>query len=220
MRKVLLHLLFAGALAVPVIGCDVAVDEDADGSGGTGNTGGGAGGGTGNVGGGGGTGNTGGGGGTTNWFGVYIDDTGFTTCKSTNNADGVDLDAVGLFDSAGGLVGYLDFIRGELGTACTNDYTDLDQAKGAPDGTLTENYTALVGGYVVGEFEQQFAIGSSDTITVYEVGSGVGGIDEGYDLYLARELACGGSGRPSADCTFLVGDGEGEGTFNMPAGAF
>lgn len=60
----------------------------------------------------------------------------------------------------------------------------------------------------------------SDTIAVYEVGSGLGDIDDRYDLYLTRSFDCGGTGPPTADCAFLVGDGKVEGLFTMPSSAF
>lgn len=155
------------------------------------------------------------------WSAVWIDDTGFGgTCISVNNADGADIDAIGLFDQGGSLVGYLGEVRGDAGDTCPNDYEDFSASLGAPDGTLLENYVSLVGGYLVGEFAGTPSLEASQTITVYEVGAAVGSIDEVYDLYLATDIDCGGIGKPLAACSFLTGSGEGEATFVMPAGAF
>ncbi len=145
---------------------------------------------------------------------------------SSNDAHGADIDAVELRDDMGGSLGYLDSVRLGLGTICDTssygpiapEFTVADEVKGAPDGKLTENFVSLGGGYLIGEFAGAPLILPGYTIVVYEIGSDVGGTDEGFDLFVAEDLSCGQSGADRSACQVKLGEGEGRATFTDISG--
>jgi hypothetical protein len=163
------------------------------------------------------------------YFAVIVDDSEvFPTHRAENaicltsasKAHGADIDGVGLFDAQGNLVGYYDSVRLEQGDYCEFDakYTNPDEAKGEPDGTLTENFASLGGGYIIGEFDNAAQVLAGYAIQVYEVGAEVGGVDEGYDVFVATDLSCGQGGADRSSCQVAIGSGEGQGSFTGISG--
>lgn len=133
-----------------------------------------------------------------------------------DGAHGADIDAVGLFDPDGTtLVGYFDTIDGAIGTQCDglsnytpNRFTDINNAKGTPDATLTSGFVSLSGGALTGEFDGGVELLEDDVVVIYEVGSKDGGTDEGYHVFVSQRLDClnGGS---RASCQFKVTGSQG-----------
>lgn len=150
------------------------------------------------------------------------------TASSPLNAHGADIDAVGLFSGAT-LIGYFDFVDYQEGGLCPNKQntrTDPDDAKGAPDASLTEGFVSLGGGFLIGEFSGGTALESGDIITVYEVGSkcgnntSCGGVDEGYEVFVATELDCvNQSAYPYGSCAIKLSD-TAKGEANIPVSGF
>ncbi len=141
---------------------------------------------------------------------------------SSNRAHGADIDAIGLFDD-GEVVGYLDTVTYQDGDLCTGDesnlMTDTDKVKGAPNASLTDGFVSLGGGWLTGEFDQAVQITNGLTIVVFEVGTKCagddtcGGVDEGYEVFVAPDLDCAsGAGQeyPWGNCAEQLG-GEAEG---------
>jgi len=138
---------------------------------------------------------------------------------SSVGAHGADIDAVGLFTAGGASAGYFNTVRLAQGTQCTiaAKYKEANEVKGQPDGTLLEGFVSLGGGYVIGEFDNQAIILPGYAIQVYEVGVEVGGVDEGYDVYVALDNSCGQSGART-NCQVKIGNGKGQGTFDDISG--
>jgi hypothetical protein len=142
---------------------------------------------------------------------------------------GADIDAVGIFDGTM-LLGYFDVVDYQEGGICTgtraNTMTDGTQAKGAPDGKIDRGFVSLGGGFVTGEFDAQVRILSGYTIVVYEVGkkcggnTSCGGVDEGYEVFLAEDLDCVnvGVGHPYTTCAVQLSErSAGEASIPVPA---
>ncbi len=231
MKKILLPLALMGTMALPMVACDVedpagdATDTTTDTT--PGET----------------TGDTGPGDTTEpdKYFAVIVDDSqifpthrvvGTDPCATASPplyAHGADIDAIGLFD-ADLLIGYLDVVDYQEGGICTGNRatgpTDPDQAKGAPNATITERFVSLGGGFLTGEFAGQAQIQSGDTIVVYEVGTkcgnnqNCGGQDEGYEVFVAFDLDCVNEANyPYASCGIKLSD-DAEGEATIPVSGF
>lgn len=150
-----------------------------------------------------------------NYYAVFIEDAFSGKCGSSG-APGADIDAVELRDSEGTSLGYWEYVamaaNPDGDTTCTYDeskdtdangvddiYEDVEEAKGAPDATLTTNFISLYGGWAIGEFGadangDDLYLMDTDVIVVYEVGKAnplVGeGIDEGFSVALATDIDC------------------------------
>ena len=227
MRKILLPFAMMGALAMPLVACDVQDEGDgtdatnpSDGTNPTDTTG-----------------DTGGG---THYFAVIVTDSQIfpthrtvgtdpcATASSPLNAHGADIDAVGLF-SGSSLIGYFDTVDYAEGGLCPNKLSTMmnpDEAKGAPDASLTEGFVSLGGGWLIGEFSGQPELQSGDTLVVYEVGSkcsgntSCGGVDEGYEVFVAEDLDCVNSGPyPYGSCAKKMSD-DAEGESTIPLSGF
>ena len=227
MRKILLPFALVGAMSLPMVACDV---EDLNG--GDADTT---------------TPNDTSGGDTTpdtvvpdKYYAVIVDDSQIfpthrvvgtdpcATASSPWNAHGADIDAVGLFDGAQ-LIGYLDTVDYQEGGLCPNKQntmTDPDEAKGAPNAKITENFVSLGGGFLTGEFEGAAEIQSGDTLVVYEVGtkcgsnSNCGGVDEGYEVFVAHDIDCvNEGGYPYGSCGIKLSD-DAEGEATIPVSGF
>lgn len=139
------------------------------------------------------------------------------TAASPLNAHGADIDAVGLFND-GSLIGYLgDAIDYKEGGLCPNKEStmmDPNEAAGAPNAKIDEGFVSLGGGYLTGEFAGAPVIQVGDVITVYEVGkkcgtnTSCGGVDEGYEVFVAEDIDCVnvGAGYPYATCAVKLSD--------------
>jgi hypothetical protein len=151
------------------------------------------------------------------------------TASAPLYAHGADIDAIGLFDGAT-LVGYLDVVDYQEGGICTgtraNTMTDGTQAKGAPDGKIDRGFVSLGGGFLTGEFDNSAFIQTGYTIVVYEVGkkcgtnTSCGGVDEGYEVFVASDLDCvnAGDGYPYSTCGLSLSDtAKGEASIPVPA---
>ena len=143
------------------------------------------------------------------------------------NMHGADIDAVALFD-ADNLLGYLDNVDYADGGICTGDQanaaTDPSRARGAPNASLTSGFVSLGGGWLAGEFDSALEIVDGSTVVVYEAGSSCsddpdcGGLDEGYEIFVATDLDCASQGDyPWNDCALLLGAREGEGSIPFRA---
>jgi hypothetical protein len=132
------------------------------------------------------------------------------------DAHGADIDAVMLLDPQGQNPRYLENVRLALGTQCQigERYRLPEELKGLPDGLSNENFVSLGGGYIAGEFQGRPEVVPGATIVVFEVGSAAGQRDEGYDLYVARDVTCGHGGSNRSGCQFKIGRGRGESSFN------
>ncbi len=219
MRKILVPFALSGLLALPVTACDVEDPlgtDDADTSnpndtnpGDTSNP-------------------------DTNpppteYYALIVDDTqrfDGRCATSSVGAHGADIDAVGLFDGDS-LLGYFDTVDVLTGTTCNvaAKYQADDEVKGAPDGSLTENFVSLGGGKVIGEFTGQIQIMSGYTAVVYEIGddfcpAGVACVgDEPYDVYVATDLDC--VNQSASSCSIKVTGGDGaEGEATIPLSGF
>jgi hypothetical protein len=195
MRKILLPFAMIGLISLPLVGCDVEGEGETDTDtitpldGDTGvnpdTTP------------------------TTEYRAIIVDDDGIfqnhrvvgtdPCATSSVGAHGADIDAVGLFEDNGTtLVGYFDTVQAKLGTTCTmgTQYTNPTQARGTPNGTLTANFVSLGGGAIIGEFGSTIQIFEGDVVVVYEVGTKCGndttcgGVDEGYNVFVADRLDC------------------------------
>lgn len=225
MRKIILPFALMGAMSLPMVACDV--EDGTDGGdvtqpdGDTGND---------TV-------------VTTKYFAVIVTDSqifpthrvvGTNPCATAAPplyAHGADIDAVGLFDG-NQLIGYLDTVDYEEGGLCNSapnnpsTMQNPDQAKGAPNASISERFVSLGGGWLTGEFAGAPEIQSGDTIVVYEVGSkcsgdtSCGGVDEGYAVFVATDLDCvNESNYPYGACGVeLTASAEGEAT--IPVSGF
>jgi len=223
MRKILLPFALMGMMSLPMVGCDVqATDTDATDTTGGGDT---TGGDTIQ---------------TTKYFAVIVTDSQIfpthrvvgtdpcATASSPLNAHGADIDAVGLFDGAQ-LIGYLNAVDYQEGGLCPNKQntmTDSDEAKGAPNASLTENFVSLGGGWLIGEFDGAPELQSGDTLVVYEVGSkcsndtSCGGVDEGYEVFVATDLDCVNTANyPYSSCAIKLSD-QAKGESTIPVSGF
>ena len=144
-------------------------------------------------------------------------------------AHGADIDAVGLF-RGDELLRYLDAVDYREGGLCgserANTMTDATRARGAPDARVDSGFVSLGGGYLIGEFEPRTELVAGDVVVVYEVGRLCGpdrrcdGRNEGYEVFLAKDLDCAnvGNGYPYPPCAVAVGEGlMGEGRIEVPA---
>lgn len=176
---------------------------------------------------------------------IIVDDDGFfqnhrpsAICATSSvGAHGADIDAVGLFESDGTtLVGYFDTVDAKLGTSCTiaAKYSNATQARGAPNGTLMENFVSLGGGAIIGEFGDftetpPAPVGKlfpGDVVVVYEIGDKFcGGVascvgDESYHVYVASRLDCLNSGNRSACQKRVTGSNGAKGEATVPLTGF
>ncbi len=154
--------------------------------------------------------------------------TGCNPCAtSSSRAHGADIDAIGLFDGDE-VLGYLDNVDYQDGDLCTGDesnlMTDTDKVKGAPDASISDGFVSLGGGWLTGEFDDALQITNGLQIVVFEVGTkcgsnnNCGGVDEGYEVFVAPDLDCAaGAGQeyPWSNCAEQLG-GEAEGEFTIP----
>lgn len=236
MKKILLPLALMGTMALPMVACDVedpagdATDTTTDTT--PGET----------------TGDTGPGDTTEpdKYFAVIVDDSqifpthrkvggvqctdpaasGCNPCATSSvGAHGADIDAIGLFDG-NLLIGYLDVVDYEGGPLCDLAMNDPDQAKGAPNASLTDRFVSLGGGFLTGEFAGQAQIQTGDTIIVYEVGTkcansqSCGGVDEGYEVFVAFDIDCVNEANyPYASCGIKLSD-DAEGEATIPVSGF
>ena len=102
----------------------------------------------------------------------------------------------------------------DVGTEeCQNNYTDSEVCLGQPGG----GELALQGGWVMGTFEGKYAIGPGWSFTIHELGSGGGGTDEPFAVFLATDLDCMKSANPKQDCMKKL-DKNGNGTTTFVVG--
>lgn len=117
---------------------------------------------------------------TTKYFAVMIEDSPTYTCSTNQKAHGADMDAMELVDGSDSLA-YADTVDGQVGdlgnggaSNCPDDvgasHQDLNAFKGAPDGTLSDGYVALGGGWLIAEFTGALELLPAYTLYVYEVG--------------------------------------------------
>ncbi len=170
------------------------------------------------------------------YYAVFVEDRWNGRCATSSvGAHGADIDAIGLWDPSGNpdepeLVGWLEFVDMEFsGNECDEyGYTDVDEALGGPDASLTKNFFSLSGGWLIGEFESQVEILPHYEITVHEVDDAFcGGYSscvgsEGYDVYLATDLDCVNTGPDFRDSCMmqLTGSGGAEGSITLPVPDF
>ena len=138
------------------------------------------------------------------YYAVFIEDRWDKRCATSSvGAHGADIDAVGLWDPTKDpanpeLVAWLQLGDGDFSRNECDEYgyTNLNEALGPPDGSLTSNFYSLAGGWLIGEFENQIEILPEYQITVHEVDDEFCGSyqscvgSEGYDVYLATDLDC------------------------------
>ncbi len=137
--------------------------------------------------------------GETRYYAIRVDDSPNYTCSKNQKAHGADIDAVGLYDGDTSLGWFAD-VTGQIGDAANCDdpvaskHTNFDEVKGAPDGTLSDGYVALGGGYVIGEFTSRTELVPAYTVQVIEVGvqecGDVGCKDEDYSVSAATDINC------------------------------
>ena len=198
MRKFLLSSLLVGLVALPFAACDVEDDADADTT----------------------VSNTDPGTTTvTEYHGIMLQDSwvdGSGCPSKTQKAQGADIDAVGLFDSANSLVGYCDVVQGNVpgSSSCgANNHTNTNDAKGAPDGDISSGYVALTGGVIACEFAPNSPkLTAGDSVEVYEIDTSYcSGCDaEGYTVSAVTSAAC-----ATSACTNNVGLGTGAGVATL-----
>lgn len=144
-------------------------------------------------------------------------------------AHGADIDAVGLF-RGDDLLGYFQLVDYVEGGVCegarANTMTDRTRAVGAPDAQVDRGFVSLGGGSLIGEFDFQARILSGDTVVVYEVGTrcgtdeACGGVDEGYEVFVARDLDCVNlGGYPYSSCALQVAS-DASGEASVPLSGF
>lgn len=178
---------------------------------------------------------------TTAYYAVFLEDRSFgwtipgtgnpNNCsRSSVGAHGADIDAVALWDG-NDLVGYLDTIDAWHDDRCAAQgygRDDTDEALGAPNGTLTENFYSLSFGWLIGEFDGQAEIVPGYEMTVYEIDDDfcttaacIG--SEPYSIYVATDLDCVNTGTDVDDaknlCMVLISD-TAEGTATVPLSGF
>ncbi|MFO0748374.1 MAG: hypothetical protein U1F43_22330 [Myxococcota bacterium] len=142
------------------------------------------------------------------YYAIVVDDSDFFDgrCETSGSqAHGADIDAVELGDGSGASLGYFENVVYRPGTVCdvaSGAHADADAVKGAPDGTLSDGFVSLGGGFVAGELgPNQLEVRPGYTVTVYEVGdeacaaagltAGVDCVgDERYAVSLITELGC------------------------------
>lgn len=149
----------------------------------------------------------------TTWTAVLIQDLWSGDCSSFN-ASGADITAASLFGPDGALISHFTEVIGSLGTdECNNNYTSIDSVTGDPGSN--NSYVALQGGWVLGTFGGQ-AILPGFTVAVYEFGSGQGGTDENYQVYLATDLDCPSQPDPAGCVKLLTEAGSGNSEVQVP----
>ena len=138
-------------------------------------------------------------------------------CKSTQGADGADIDAVTLSDEDDNNIGGFVNAQAFPGSKCTVTKTNTEDVKGNPVGAdLYKGYVSLGGGYVIGVFAGNAYVLQDYVISVYEIGDddcAAAGVpmsncvgDEPYKVYVADSMSCGGG---KASCAFEVGGDNG-----------
>jgi len=183
--------------------------------------------------------------GPASYYAVIVDDSkvfpnhrsaGINPCSTASAplyAHGAGIDAVGLFDGAT-LVGYFDVVDYKEGGICDgstgsprNTMIDETLALGPPDARLDRGFVSLGGGFLIGEFDNAARIMPGDTIVVYEVGkrcgsnTNCGGLDEGYEVFLAEDLDCVNvsNGYPYTACAKKLSDSA-KGEATIPVSGF
>lgn len=148
----------------------------------------------------------------------------------TKYAPGADIDAVEL--QYGGEVAYWAFVDGDIPTTSSkcdgNSKTDLETAKGAPydppagaseDGIFDDEYVALHGGWIIGEFENEIELLANDVVKVWEVGDKhdliAAGTDEPFSVSAATDLDCPHSDDPEGCQVLLSDDANGTATVTV-----
>ncbi|MFO0748375.1 MAG: hypothetical protein U1F43_22335 [Myxococcota bacterium] len=212
MRKILVPFALMGLCSLPMVACDVQGDGDATTSTNpttTNDT-------TDTV-------------QTTKYYGLVVDDSEFfdgRCATSSSKAHGADIDAVELSDGTNSL-GYFDTVIYQPGTVCdvtSGTHADPELVKGAPNGSLTEGYVSLGGGFVAGEFDNQVQILPGYTVTVYEIGDDFcAGIpncvgDEKYAVSVITELGCLSAG--GCEERVITGTGGASGEAEIPLSGF
>lgn len=118
-------------------------------------------------------------------------------CGAEAGSIGTDIDAIGLFDAKGSVVAYLDDVSANDANLCAdNPNGGATEALGPPDASATEGSLSLHGGKVLGTFENGFAVGATDTITVFEVDEGHGAGAAGYTVWLLTDWSCADGAMP------------------------
>lgn len=150
------------------------------------------------------------------------------TASSPANMHGADIDAVGLYDGDE-LIGYFDAVNYQEGGLCPNkpiSTNDPEEATGAPDATLTTGIVSLGGGWLAGEFDFAVEVLTGYTVVVYETGTTCGdnavcgGVDEGYEVFVAEDLDCPSrDAYPYRDCAVRL-TGSGKGVTTLPVIGF
>ena len=133
------------------------------------------------------------------YYAIRVDDSPNYTCSPNQKAHGADIDAVGLYDGDVNL-GWFQNVTGRIGDAanCVDpvgpSHTNFDLVKSAPDGTLSDGFVALGGGYVIGEFTSRTELVPAYTVQVIEVGvwecGDIGCTDEPYSVSAATDISC------------------------------
>lgn len=117
-------------------------------------------------------------------------------CQSAVGADGADIDAVALVDSAGPRTEYyfLDKVVSHIGSGlCKEEYAKDDkEALGIADGSIWDGYVSLRGGWLAGEFEFGLLLTPDLSLTVYEVGVNNHGAtgEDPYAVYAITDISC------------------------------
>ena len=120
-------------------------------------------------------------------------------CNSPNNkAEGYDPDAISLSDKDNQLVGYCEVMGGSVPTSTAecgaNDHSDINEAKGEPNGTLKTGYVSLAGGTLTCEFSPNSPeIQAGDTLETFEIDKSVSSTakDEAATLSITEAADCG-----------------------------
>jgi len=167
----------------------------------------------------------------TPYYAVFLDDMAPVKCStSSSGAHGSDIDAVALWDG-NDLVGYLDSTDADHPTDCSKyGFDDQNEAKGAPDGKLTEGFYSLSFGWLIGEFDNAAEIVSGYEITVYEIdddactAAGLNSSNcvgsEPYAVYVATDLDCVNTGGDFRNTCMVMLSDTAEGTATVPASGF
>ena len=134
------------------------------------------------------------------YFAVLIEDSTTHDCSNNSKNHGADMDAMELVDGSDSLA-FADQVDGQVGDSdgssslCGDinpDKIDLNEFKGAPDGSLSDGFVALGGGYLIAEFSGALEILPAYTLMVYEVGvnecGSQGCLDETYTVSVTPGL--------------------------------
>lgn len=168
------------------------------------------------------------------YFAVLLDDSvqfpehrtdgGDPCATSAANAHGADIDAIELLDSDGVTsLGTLASSVYHPATLCDDTaFTDPEEAESVPDGSLNDGFVSLAGGGLSGEFPASLELLAGYIIKVYEIDDAFCGGSpscvgsEKYSVYITSELDC-GKDDPDCDVLLISDEGDGSGSFVVPA---